>query len=74
MDVQSGVRVRTGGYDYMSVSKGVAKDILYFNAWWRGHPAVAKALATNLDKVGVQQIVVPSGVLWTRCVQMAQSA
>ena len=32
-----------------TVTRGVAKDILYFNAWRRGDPAVAVAVAANSD-------------------------
>ena len=32
----------------MAVAKGVAKNVLYFNAW-RGNLAVAKAVAGNSD-------------------------
>ena len=31
----------------MAVAKGVAKVVLYLNAWWRWHPAVAIAVATH---------------------------
>ena len=33
-----------------AVAKGVAKDVLYFNAWWSGNLAVAWAVAANLSK------------------------
>ena len=32
-----------------AVAKGVAKDFLYLNAWWRGNLAVAVAVATYSD-------------------------
>ncbi len=32
-----------------AVAKGAAKDALYVNAWWRGDPAAAIAVAANLD-------------------------
>ena len=33
----------------MAVAKGVAKDVLYLNAWWRGNLAVAWAVAADSD-------------------------
>ena len=32
-----------------TVARGVAKGVLYFNAWWRGDPAVAVDVAANSD-------------------------
>ena len=32
-----------------TVAMGVAKGVLYFNAWRRGDPAVAVAIAANSD-------------------------
>ncbi len=29
-----------------TVAESVAKDVLYFSAWWHGDPAVAVAVAT----------------------------
>ena len=33
----------------MTVARGVAKGVLYFNAWWRGDTAKAVAVAANSD-------------------------
>ena len=33
----------------MTVAKGVAKDVLYFNAWWCGDSAIV--IAVNSDMV-----------------------
>ncbi len=32
-----------------TVAKGIAKDILYFNAYWRGNLAAAEAVDANSD-------------------------
>ena len=32
-----------------TVARGVAKGVLYFNAWWRGDTAVVVAVAANSD-------------------------
>ena len=32
-----------------AVDKGVAKDVIYLNVWWRGNLAIAVAIAGNSD-------------------------
>ena len=32
-----------------AVAKGVAENVLYLNAWWRGNLAVALAVEVNSD-------------------------
>ncbi len=47
-----------------TVAKGFSKDILFFNAWWRGDPAVAAAVATNSDTTLYNHWILP---VWSRC-------